>query len=389
MFSAERSAKILALENLRKSRIVTLVTSVRQGLAASLADEQVRLLYDHLLHIRGARERIPRLDLFIVSNGGDSTIPWRLISAFREFADHVGVLVPYRAYSAATLTAIGADEIVMGPFGQLGPIDPTVQNDFNPLDERTNQRIGISVEDVKSYLQFIKTTAEIKGESDVMRAVEGLVAKVHPLALGNVERFIQQSRLIAKKLLKTHMKDEAQEGTIEIIVDHLASKLYFHGHPISRAEAADELHLPMIVKSNRQTDDALWDLYLEYEKLFEMDRTYNPAIELSKLRVAAPGLQQNYQAGYNAAIAGGANQVQAIQLGMAHAQGMQPVGIAYDATLVAAVVESSSLSDVLRLKQRSELLPEVAPGQMTVRQELLEQEWLRSEPPASGQTAGA
>jgi hypothetical protein len=389
VFSAERSAKILALETLRSSRIITLVTSVRQGLAASLADEQVRVLYDHLLRIRGESERIPRLDLFIVSNGGDSTIPWRLISAFREFADRIGVLVPYRAYSAATLTAIGADEIIMGPFGQLGPIDPTVQNDFNPLDERTNQRIGISVEDVKSYLQFIKTTAEIKGESDVMRAVEGLVAKVHPLALGNVERFIQQSRLIAKKLLKTHMKDDAQEGAIENIVDHLASKLYFHGHPISRAEAADELHLPMIVKSNREMDKTLWSLYLEYEALFEMDQAYAPTIELAKLRVAAPGFQQDYQTAYNAAIAAGANQVQAIQLATTHAQGMQPIGIAYDATLIAAAVESSGLSDVLRLKQRSELLPEVAPGQMTLRQEILEQAWLRSEPPASGQTAEA
>jgi hypothetical protein len=382
MFSAERSAKIVALETLRNSRLVTLVTSVRPGLVASLADEQVRIVYDHLLRIRDDSERIPRLDLFIVSNGGDSTIPWRLISAFREFSDHIGVLVPYRAYSAATLTAIGADEIVMGPFGQLGPIDPTVQNDFNPLDERTNQRIGISVEDVKSYLQFVKTTAEIKGEAEVMRAVEGLVAKVHPLALGNVERFIQQSRLIAKKLLKTHMKDASQEAIIETIVDQLASKLYFHGHPISRVEAADELHLPMIAKSNREMDNALWNLYLEYETLFEMTRNFNPAIELSKLRAAVPGFQQSYQDAYNNAITAGASQPQAIQLATAHAQGMQPTAIAYNATLVAAAIESSALSDVLQLTQRSELLPEIAPGQMTMRQELLGQEWLRNAPRA-------
>lgn len=388
MFSAERSAKLVALEALRNSRLITLVTSVRQGINASLADEQVRVIYDHLLLIRGKEKVIPRLDLFIVSNGGDSTVPWRLISAFREFAEKVGVLVPYRAYSAATLTAIGADEIVMGPFAQLGPIDPTVQNDFNPLDERTNQRIGISVEDVKSYLQFIKTTAEIKGESEVMRAVEGLVAKVHPLALGNVERFIQQSRLIAKKLLKTHM-DDTQDGLIDTIVDHLASKLYFHGHPISRAEATNELHLPMVVQSTREMDDALWALYLEYERLFEMDKMYNPPMELSKKRIAAPGLQQNYQSAFNAAMAGGANQLQAIQLAMAHAQNMQPAAIAHDSEFIGASVESADLSCVLQIKQRTELLPEVAPGQVTIRQELVGQEWLRNERPASGQTEGA
>jgi hypothetical protein len=362
------------------------VTSVRLGLNAQIADEQVRVVYDHLLRIRGDGERIPRLDLFIVSNGGDGIVPWRLISAFREFADHIGVLVPYRAYSAATLTALGADEVVMGPFGQLGPIDPTVQNDFNPLDQRTNQRIGISVEDVKSYLQFIKTTAEIKGESEVMRAVEALVDKVHPLALGNVERFIQQSRMIAKKLLKTHMKEDAQESIIESIVDHLASKLYFHGHPISRTEAVNELRLPMIVKSDRKMDDALWSLYTEYEKLFEMNDIYDPSAALAKQRVAALGTT-DYRTAYNNAITGGANHIQAIQLATTHAIGMQPAGISYEASLIVASIESTTLSSVRQFKQRTELLPEPAPGQTLYRQETLEQGWSHTEPPASSQTA--
>jgi ClpP class serine protease len=54
-------------------------------------------------------------------------VPWRLISLFREYAAKVAVLLPYRAYSAATLLALGADEIVMHPFAEMGPIDPTVK----------------------------------------------------------------------------------------------------------------------------------------------------------------------------------------------------------------------------------------------------------------------
>jgi len=116
-----------------------------------MGDDQVRVLYDHLLAIRGhGKGQLDRLDLYIMSNGGDGIVPWRIISVLREFAKRIGVLVPYRAYSAATLTALGADEIIMGPFAQLGPIDPTVQNDFNPVDPRTNQQLGVSVEDVKS-----------------------------------------------------------------------------------------------------------------------------------------------------------------------------------------------------------------------------------------------
>lgn len=35
-------------------------------------------------------------------------------------------MVPYKAHSAATLIAIGCDEIVMGSKSELGPIDPAL-----------------------------------------------------------------------------------------------------------------------------------------------------------------------------------------------------------------------------------------------------------------------
>ncbi|MBU0734226.1 MAG: hypothetical protein KKG10_08760, partial [Proteobacteria bacterium] len=44
----------------------------------------------------------------------------------REFCEKLAVLVPFRAHSAGTTLALGADEIVMGPLGELGPVDPSV-----------------------------------------------------------------------------------------------------------------------------------------------------------------------------------------------------------------------------------------------------------------------
>ena len=74
-----------------------------------------------------------------------------------------------------------------------------------------------------------------------------LFPKVHPLALGNVERFLSQSRMIAKKTLRTHMKSAA-DHEIEEIVENMASKLYFHGHPINRKEAKKDLKLKVMDK---------------------------------------------------------------------------------------------------------------------------------------------
>src|SRR5207253_9880947 len=138
---------------------------------------------DHLLLFDG--KPLPKLDVFLVSNGGSGTVPWRLISLFREFAKSIGVLIPYRAYSAASLLALGADEIVMHPFAELGPIDPTVSNEFNPKEDGTGRSLGISVEDVKAYVNFIKNTVGITHEDELIKAIEVLAKKVHPLALGN------------------------------------------------------------------------------------------------------------------------------------------------------------------------------------------------------------
>lgn len=104
--------------------------------------------------------------------------------------------------------SLGANEIVMHKFGALGPIDPTVTNDFNPIELGTNRKLGISVEDVKAYIAFIKDTVGINHEEELVKAIEILANKVHPLALGNVERFLSQSRMIASKLLKQHTEQK-------------------------------------------------------------------------------------------------------------------------------------------------------------------------------------
>ena len=53
-------------------------------------------------------------------------VAWRFVNALRERVERFSVLVPQDAFSAATLLALGADEIVMHPYGCLGPVDVTV-----------------------------------------------------------------------------------------------------------------------------------------------------------------------------------------------------------------------------------------------------------------------
>jgi Serine dehydrogenase proteinase len=286
MALTERLKLIQEIEELRGSKVICYLTSTRPNLAAQMSEDAVRVFFDHLLLF--SERPVKRLDIFLCSNGGNGTVPWRLVSLFREFAESIGVLLPYRAYSAATMLALGADDIIMHPFAEMGPIDPTVTNDFNPVDENTKQKIGISVEDVKAYVSFIKDTVGIRHEDELVKAVEILANKVHPLALGNVERFISQNRMITRKILLTHMKEESSKHEIDETIETLASKLYFHGHPINRREAREELKLKVAENVPPALETAMWKLYLEYEKELLNDQIFDPMRDIFSQASAIP-----------------------------------------------------------------------------------------------------
>jgi len=275
---------ILELEALRSSKIICYITSIRENVNSKIADDAVRQIIDHLQKL--PEQSTPKLDLFIVSNGGDGVVPWRLIPILRHYSDRIGVLIPFKAYSAATIMALGADEIIMHKFGAMGPIDPTVTNEFNPVEASTNRRLGISVEDVKAYISFIRTTVGINHEEEVIKAIEILAEKVHPLALGNVERFISQSRMIARKLLELHT-DKSDAHNIETVVEALASKLYFHGHPINRIEAK-QLGLKVVENIPPEVETKMWDLYVDFEEEMKFREIYDPIAQLYLAPQATP-----------------------------------------------------------------------------------------------------
>lgn len=293
-------------------------------------------------------------------NGGDGVLPWRLVPVFRQFAKSLAVLIPYHAYSAATILALGANEIVMHPFGVLGPIDPTVTNPFNPPNSQ-GRLIGISVEDVKAYINFVKETVGITHEDELVKMLEILAEKVHPLALGNVERFISQSRMIARKLLKTHVEDHMSERDIEDIIENLASKLYFHGHPINRTEAEKELRLKVAKEVPADLEDAMWRLYTDFEAEFRNREPFQPIATLSAMLApwAAPA--------------------PAAPPGPPPAPVIQVVHQTFETPLT--IVESGVSSSVQKASRRFTLVSQFG-KQDEVREELLSKEWTRTPAPA-------
>src|SRR5581483_4118572 len=147
MANSDRKSLIAEIESIRSSRVLCYVTSDRPPVQGGFADDAVRPIYDHLRAIG----HVERLDLLLYSRGGAIDIPWRLARIFSQVSDSWNVLIPFRANSAATLLALGAEQIILGRLGELGPIDPTLQISKpvgNPPQQIQDQ---VSVEDVMAY----------------------------------------------------------------------------------------------------------------------------------------------------------------------------------------------------------------------------------------------
>jgi hypothetical protein len=278
-----RTDIIADLERARGTHIICYVTSTRPGLDGQMAMDVIPVLYRHLRLIKSSREAT-KIDLFIHSSGGDGVVPWRIVSLFREFCSEFNLLVPHLAYSAATLTALGADSVIMHPMGVLGPTDPTTVSPFNPPDERnpTGPPLGIAVEDVTSYFALVKDDIGIRHEDQLVQALIALTDKVHPIALGNVKRSTLQSGLLGRSLLHARSGNlhPLTDQQIDDIVKRLTSQVFYHGHPINRAEARTVIGLPFVADATEVEEKLMWELYESFESDMLLDKMFNLVAEV-------------------------------------------------------------------------------------------------------------
>ena len=276
----DKKTLIQQIEKSRSSRVIAYLTSDRQGpFNARIAVDVIQLISKQLQAIG----KVKNIDLFLYSAGGDTMVPWRLVSMIREYCDKFSVIVPYKAHSAATMIALGADEIVMSDLSEISPIDPSTANVFNPADPTNPMgRIPISVEDVMAYFDLAKNKFGIKSDEDLSRVFTKFVEsnpQIHPLALGNVNRIHNLIRILVRRLLKSH-KTTLKDTEVDAIVDYFTEKLYSHQYFIGRKEAKEDLGLKTVVDADATLSKVVTDLWQEYNKELDFGKMWNPENEL-------------------------------------------------------------------------------------------------------------
>lgn len=225
---------IRSVERARGSRVLIYWLSDM----AKISEGAVPSLYDCLEAIGP----MDRLDLILHTRGGEAEVPWRMVSLIREYAKHFTVIVPYRAASAGTILALGADEIVMTRLGSLGPIDPSRTHPLLPRREGERESDPISVQDMRHAMQFIREPTgpghEMVYTPEAMAVIFGqLFDKLHPLVIGAIEQSYALAKLVGKRCLATHMDPATSQPQIDAIVDRLCDDYKSHQYQIARVEA--------------------------------------------------------------------------------------------------------------------------------------------------------
>ncbi len=278
------------LETLRQRPLIVYVTSFRQKATGLMAADAIPELLDQLgkvpLENRG-------IDLLLVSHGGDATVAWRAISLLRERFSSVAVLVPQAAFSAATLLALGADEIVMHPHANLGPVDPqmTVAKVIPGASGPVEVRFGY--EDLLGFLEFARTEAKLTNEVHIKELLQQFCAEVGTIAVGLAARGSLLSITMGEKLLQMHMKDRKVRKKARAIAESLNKNYFNHGYPVSRTEAK-EIGLK-VAASNPEVEGLMWKIWLDIEAELKIRSPFDPLTEVLASPASAALLAQSTQ----------------------------------------------------------------------------------------------
>lgn len=206
-YSVRRAQAIAAIEKAHGTRVITMIHRQEKRSLFGLAQSRHIDLEDAQTIIAAIKET-PRdvpIDLVLHTPGGLVLAAMQIARAVEAHPAKVTVYVPIYAMSGGTLIALAADEIVLGEFSVLGPIDPQI--------------LGLPAASIVRA-RDAKTVDEVFDLTLVL-------ADVSEKALAQVKRG-------AVELLTPRM----EQGAAEQLAEKLAGGHWTHDYALTAAEAA-------------------------------------------------------------------------------------------------------------------------------------------------------
>jgi len=211
------------------------------------------------------------LDLMLHTPGGDPTAAERIVMTCRNFSKSFRVIVARTCMSAGTLTAMGADSILMTETAELGPIDPQMIT-ADPGGQGAVVRPAASF--VDAYVDLIqKAQSAIKANEPPHPFLE-LLKRLDPTWIQVCLKARELARTLGHEFLKKYMHSKKTDQDIEKVIDRFMKEgeLLSHGR-IIRYEKAKEYGLDVNkVITGEPLDRALWELQMRCENYVQTRR---------------------------------------------------------------------------------------------------------------------
>jgi hypothetical protein len=201
-------------------------------------------------------------------------VAWRIVSLIRQRVKTLNVMIPHSAYSAATLVALGANEIIMHPNGHIGPVDMQITT----YEGRPR---SFSTEDITAFLDFVRENLKITDQEHIRILFELTCKEVGSLGIGFTARSSRLAVDLGERLLALHMQDDDSRSKLRTIVENMSRKFQSHAYPVNRTEAID-LGLPVKKDVDNALDSLLWKLWLDIAEELQENSPFHPLYELMK-----------------------------------------------------------------------------------------------------------
>ena len=143
------------------------------------------------------------INLILESPGGDGPTAEKLVTMCRDFGKVFRVLVPNRAKSAATLMALGADQILMGYCSEIGPIDAQVPIGYAGFQQWVSAQTVIDAEKRLRAL-YQKRKGNDQDVSDVLSSL----AALNPPFVEHCRCLMGFSKKLAKEYLTNMLEGQ-------------------------------------------------------------------------------------------------------------------------------------------------------------------------------------
>lgn len=220
--------------------------------------------------------------LIIHSPGGQLNPVEKILNLIRRKFDKFIIIIPNAAKSAATMLALGSDEILMNEDSEIGPIDPQI-----PQFTESGIPVLIPANSIINSIDYIKKKIE---DGDPYQIYIPILANIKPEWIDIAIKHIEDGKSVANKWLSENMLKENKQLATKII-DEL-TKFNTHDKLISALEAQRMGLKVKILKDEEELWKLIWEVYYRAEiemqqsafaKLYETTQSsVNQKVEIAK-----------------------------------------------------------------------------------------------------------